>query len=123
MRSAIATIAVVDDDDSVRESLRQLLRAADFGALTFPSAEAYLNQPQPDGVDCLIVDVNLPGMSGVGLVHALAAGGDATPVVLITARDDAATLELVRRAGRIPLLRKPFSDEELFDAIAQVLSG
>jgi FixJ family two-component response regulator len=123
MMSAIATIAVVDDDDSVRESLRQLLRAADFGALTFASAEAYLNRPPTDRVDCLIVDVNLPGMSGVDLVHALTAGGTATPVVLITARDDAATLELVRRAGEIPLLRKPFGEDELFDAIARVLSG
>jgi FixJ family two-component response regulator len=123
MKSAIATIAVIDDDNSVRESLRELLRAADFGALTFASAEAYLNQPPTDRVDCLIVDVNLPGMSGVGLVHALTAGGSTTPVVLITARDDATTLELVRRAGRIPLLRKPFSEEELFDAITRVLSG
>jgi two-component system response regulator FixJ len=123
MMSAIAIIAVIDDDDSVRESLRQLLRAADFGALTYPSAEAYLNRAPTDRVDCLIVDVNLPGMSGVGLVHALAACGDTTPVVLITARDDAATLELVRRAGRIPLLRKPFSEEELFDAIARAPSA
>jgi FixJ family two-component response regulator len=123
MTSAIANIAVVDDDDSVRESLRQLLRAADFDALTFASAEAYLSQRPTDRVDCLIVDVNLPGMSGVGLVHALAATGNTTPVVLITARDDAATLELVRRAGRIPLLRKPFRDDELFDAIARALSG
>jgi FixJ family two-component response regulator len=123
MQSAIATIAVIDDDDSVRESLRQLLRAADFGALTFASAEAYLNQTSADRVDCLVVDVNLPGMSGVDLVRALAAGGSTAPVVLITARDDAATLELVRRAGRIPLLRKPFPEEELFDAIGRVLSG
>lgn len=122
MTSAIANIAVVDDDDSVRESLRQLLRAADFGALTFASAEAYLNRLPTDRVDCLIVDVNLPGMSGVDLVHALKEGGRMAPVVLITARDDAATLELVKRAGRIPLLRKPFSEDELFDAIARVLS-
>jgi FixJ family two-component response regulator len=122
MMSAIATIAVVDDDDSVRESLRQLLRAADYGALTFASAEAYLTQPPTDRVDCLVVDINLPGMSGVDLVHALAACGSTTPVVLITARDDAATLQLVRRAGQIPLLRKPFREDELFDAIARVLS-
>jgi FixJ family two-component response regulator len=122
MTSAIANIAVVDDDDSVRESLRQLLRAADYGALTFASAEAYLSRPMIDRVDCLIVDVNLPGMSGVDLVHAMTEGGEMTPVVLITARDDAATLELVRRAGRIPLLRKPFGEDELFDAIARVLS-
>lgn len=117
---AIATIAIVDDDESVRQSLRQLLRAADFNALTFASAEEYLGQS--DGqADCLIVDVNLPGMSGVALVQTLAASGNAIPVILITARDDPATLDLIRRAGSIPLLRKPFSDKQLFAAISESL--
>jgi FixJ family two-component response regulator len=114
------TIAVVDDDDGVRQSLRQLLRAADFEAMTFASAEDYL--ARRDEVDCLIVDVNLPGMTGVALVQALAARGHSAPVILITARDDPTTIELVARAGSIPHLRKPFSDEQLFEAIARVVS-
>jgi FixJ family two-component response regulator len=119
--SNIATIAVVDDDDSIRQSLKQLLRATDFQALTFASAEEYLTHGDGARVDCLIVDVNLPGMSGVALVQALAASGSKTPAILITARDDSATLDLIRRAGPIPHLRKPFNDEQLFAAMSQVL--
>ena len=122
MRNTIVTIGIVDDDDSIRQSLRQLLRAADFEALTFASAEEFLASPGRADVDCLIVDVNLPGMSGVALVQALAAAGDATPAVLITARDDPTTLELIRRASPVPHLRKPFSDEGLFGTISQLLS-
>jgi FixJ family two-component response regulator len=72
-------------------------------------------------VDCLIVDINLPGMSGVALVQTLAASGSKTPAILITARDDSATLDLIRRAGPIPHLRKPFNDEQLFAAMSMVL--
>jgi FixJ family two-component response regulator len=117
----MATIAVVDDDDSIRRSLNQLLRAAEFRALTFASAEEYLTHGDGARVDCLIVDINLPGMSGVALVQTLAASGSKTPAILITARDDSATLDLIRRAGPIPHLRKPFNDEQLFAAMSKVL--
>lgn len=119
--ASVPTIAVVDDDVSVRHSLRELLRAADFRALTFGSAEEYLTHGAGEHVDCLIVDVNLPGMNGVALVRALAAGGSRTPAILITARDDSATLDLIRRAGGIPHLCKPFSDAHLFAAIHRAL--
>jgi FixJ family two-component response regulator len=123
MTHTSASIAVVDDDDSVRAALRQLLRAAEFDVLTFASAEEFLDSSARGGVRCLIVDINLPGMSGVGLVQALAAAGASVPAVLITARDDPATLELIRRAGPVPHLRKPFSGRELFDAIHDVVDG
>jgi FixJ family two-component response regulator len=123
MTHPLPTIAVVDDDDSVRYALRQLLRAAEFDVLDFASAEEFVNSPDGAQVDCLIADINLPGMSGVALVHALTAAGRAIPTVLITARDDATTLELIRRASGVPHLRKPFSDEELFEAISRLLSG
>jgi FixJ family two-component response regulator len=117
-----ATIAIVDDDESVRQSVRQLLRAADFQVLTFASAEEYLAHSEGPRVNCLIVDVNLPAMSGVALVQTIAANGSRTPAVLITARDDATTLDLIRRAGAIPHLRKPFNEKQLFAAMSQVLS-
>ena len=116
-------IAVIDDDDSVRHSLHQLLRAADFDALTFASAEEFLSSGDGKRADCLIVDVNLPGMSGVALVRTLMAAGSTTPVVLITARDDPATLEAIRHTGRVPHLHKPFSDEDLFAAISRALAA
>ena len=117
MVTTYATIAVVEDDAGVRTALRQLLRAAGFVALTFASAEEFLETYRGHEVDCIVADVNLPGMSGVALLKALATAGVALPAVLITARDDPATLELIRRAAPVPHLRKPFSDDELFDAI------
>lgn len=122
MNQAVATVAIVDDDESVRHALRQLLRAADYKALTFASAEEFLDSPDSDQADCLIVDVNLPGMSGVALVQLLSGQSRRMPALLITARDDATTLEVMRRAGPIPHLRKPFSDEALFVAISQALN-
>jgi two-component system response regulator FixJ len=115
------TIAIVDDDDSIRHALGNLLRATGFDVLAFESAEAFLDALDGARIGCLIADINLPGLSGVALVETLAAAGRALPVVLITARDDATTIALLRRAGRVPRLRKPFSDEELFAAIRQVL--
>jgi FixJ family two-component response regulator len=115
------TIAIVDDDDSIRYALGSLLLAADFQVLAFASAEEFLHSLDGKAIGCLIADINLPGMSGVALTEALAAAGHAIPTVLITARDDAATVALLRRAARIPHLRKPFSDHDLFSAISQVL--
>lgn len=116
-----ATIAVVDDDAGVRTALRQLLRSAGFEALTFASAEEFLAAGQDEDIDFLIADVNLPGMSGVGLLKTLAEGGAELPALLITGRDDAGTIELIRQAGPVPRLTKPFSDDDLFEVIEEAL--
>ena len=121
MRNTIATIAVIDDDESIRHSLRQLLRAADFDALTFGSAEEYLDAGDAGRADCLIVDVNLPGMSGVALVRVLTEARNTTPVILITARDDRTTAELIQAVGGVPHLRKPFGDRDLFATLRRLL--
>ena len=123
MATESATIAVVEDDTAVRTALRQLLRAADFEALTFASAEEFLASSRRVRVDCLIADINLPGMSGVALLKALAMNGPVPPAVLITARDDPTTLELIRQAAPVRHLRKPFGDDELFDAIRHARVG
>jgi FixJ family two-component response regulator len=123
MTNGTPTVAVIDDDDSVRYSLQQLLRAADFDVLTFGSAEEFLGSGERERVDWLIVDVNLPGMSGAALVQRLSSTGSTTPAMLMTARDDPMTLELIRRAGPVPHLRKPFSDEDLFAVIDRALPG
>jgi FixJ family two-component response regulator len=121
MTSTLASIAVVDDDDGIRSALRQLLRTAAFDVLTFASAEEFLDFSARERVVCVIADVNLPGMSGVALLQALAAAGLSVPAVLITARDDPLTRELIGRAGTVPRLRKPFGATELLDAIQQAL--
>jgi FixJ family two-component response regulator len=117
------TIAIVDDDDSIRHALGSLLRAAEFDVLAFASGEELLESLDGKQIGCLIADINLLGMNGVELLEALATAGRAMPSILITARDDATTLALLRRAGRVPHLRKPFSDEELFVTIRRVLPG
>jgi FixJ family two-component response regulator len=116
-------IAVVDDDEGVRSALRELLRSMGYDAVTFGSAEEFLATPAPAEVDCLIADVNLPGMSGVALVGALAEAGAHLPALYITAHDDATTLASIRRSGPIPHLRKPFSDEQLIDALQRALAS
>lgn len=118
-RSTRATIAVVEDDADVRTALQQLLRSAGFEAVTFAAAEEFLAYDK-SAVDCLIADVNLPGMTGVELVKRLRASDTRLPALLITGRDDPPTVALMSQVGDVPRLHKPFSDEALFDAIRRV---
>lgn len=113
-------IAVIDDDPSVREALRELLRSARYQARTFPSAEAFLAVVAAEHFACLVADVHLPGMSGVALVHELVKSGRTVPTLLITARDDARTRELVNTAGAVPHLNKPFSDTAFFEVVGRL---
>jgi FixJ family two-component response regulator len=115
-----ATIAIVEDDAGVRTAIQQLLRSAGHDALTFPSAEDFLAVSDGHHIDCLIADVNLPGLTGVALIAALEQRGKSLPVVLMTGRDDGATRELLRQCSAVPCLHKPFSDRDLFDAIEKV---
>jgi FixJ family two-component response regulator len=123
MTETRTTIAVVEDNVGVRTALEQLLRSAAFDTLTFGSAEEFLSAGAVDRADVLIADVNLPGISGAALVQRLAESGSALPAILITGRDDPATRQLIRQAGPVPRLRKPFSDEDLFGAIRLALSA
>ena len=117
------TIAVVEDDPGVRTALQQLLRSAAFDTLTFGSAEEFLSAGALELADLLIADVNLPGITGVALVQRLAASGSLLPAILMTGRDDPATRHLIRQAGPVRRLRKPFSDDDLFGAIRTALSA
>ena len=119
-KHAGATIAVVEDNDGVRMALQELLRSAGFTAIAFASAEEFLGDPGNASVDCLIADINLPGMSGVELVKRLGVTGQRLPVVLITGSRDPATAELARQVPDVPRLNKPFSDAALFEVIDQV---
>ncbi len=123
MTSERRLIAVIDDDAGIRAAVADLLHAADFGARTFSSAEHFLERDPQDRFDCLIADINLPGMTGVALLQALDARGCPLPAVLITGRDDLGTLDLIRRAGPVPHLRKPFGDLELFEAMRQAMAA
>jgi two-component system response regulator FixJ len=123
MTTTRPTITIVEDDAGVRTGLQQLLRSAGFGTASFASAEAFLAAQNGSGVECLIADINLPGMSGVALLQKLRLDAERPRAILMTGRDDPNTVELIRQAGSVRCLRKPFSDDDLFDAIHSVLAA
>ena len=112
-------ISIVDDDRLVREGLISLLRSAGFFTQAFASAEEFLSLANRGDTACLILDVLLPGMSGLELQSQLTAtvSNHRIPVVLITARDDEATRERALKGGAVDLLRKPIRREALLSAV------
>jgi FixJ family two-component response regulator len=120
MRREQRHVAVVDDDESVRESLPDLLRQFGYAAMAFGSAEQFLTSGPP-GFDCLILDIAMPGMSGPELQRELARRGDAVPVIFITGHADTNTRSTLRREGAVEVLTKPFSPEDLLSALEAAL--
>jgi FixJ family two-component response regulator len=115
-------IAVVDDDISIRKSLDRLIRSAGLEVSVFASAEEFLNAVHPGNADCLILDVRLPGMSGIELLHYLRTHRSRIPVIFITAHgsDDGAR-SAAASDWTVAYLIKPFSGDELFDAVSAAL--
>ena len=115
-------VAVVDDDISVRESLESLMRSVGMQVKVFASAEEFLSAARNGNADCLILDVRLPGMTGVELHHHLLTLNRKVPVIFITAHasDDRARLE-ARSEWTVAYLTKPFSEDELLDAVHAAL--
>ena len=114
-------VAIVDDSESVRESLPDLLEQSGFTAEAFPSAEAFLEAYTHGTTDCLILDVGLPGMSGPDLQGELIRRGDTIPIVFITAQGDKSLRPRLVARGAVACLFKPFSDTELIDAMRAAL--
>ena len=114
-------ISVVDDDDSVRESLRGLIRSVGFAAAVFASAEEFLNSDHLRNTDCLILDVRMPGMNGLELQRRLAASHMSIPVIFITAHGDEEVRSRALTGGAVDYLLKPFSEEALLNAINTAL--
>ena len=122
MNEARAFIFVIDDDVSVRESLRNLLRSAGFTVQTFSSAQEFLISPRPDMPSCLVLDVQLPGLSGLDLQQELAKGGVEIPIIFITGHGDIPMSVRAMKAGALEFLTKPVNDEDLLDAIQQAIA-
>ena len=114
-------VSIVDDDESVRESLPDLLREFGFRAEAFSSAEAFLESGSLTETGCLILDVTMPGMSGPELQRQLTLSGQAIPIVFITALGDAAVRPRVLEQGAVECLFKPFSDVALQEALNSAL--
>jgi FixJ family two-component response regulator len=109
-------VSVIDDDESVRESLEDLLRELGFAAKTFSSGQEFLASGYVDRGQCLIIDISMPGMSGPDLYHELMARGRKIPVIFITAHDTAMR-PLLLQQGAVECLTKPFSDAALLTAL------
>jgi FixJ family two-component response regulator len=115
--SSLPLISVVDDDDSVRESLQGLIRSVGFAVQVFASAEEFLGSDHLRDTHCLILDVRMPGMNGLELQRHLAATRCAIPVIFITAhRNETARMQALKN-GAVDYLCKPFSEEALLNAI------
>jgi FixJ family two-component response regulator len=114
-------VSVVDDDQSVRESLPDLLRQVGFVSQAFSSAEAFLASEVVSETSCLILDVAMPGMSGPDLQQELVRRRQAIPIVFITAQRDERVRPRLLASGAVECLFKPFSETALFDALNTAL--
>ena len=114
-------VAVVDDDESVREALQSLLRSVGYRAEGFDSAEAFLLSGRLPEMDCLILDVKMPGMGGMALQEGLGHIKPPLPTVFLTAHGDEATRRQAMQLGVVGFLRKPCSDEDLLSAVRLAL--
>jgi len=116
-----AIVFVVDDDVSVREALERLLRVVGFEVETFASAQDFLAHRRENAPSCLVLDVRLPGLSGLELQKLIAEANREIPIVFITGHGDVPTSVSAMKAGAVEFLVKPFSDQDLLDAIQQAI--
>jgi len=114
-------VFVIDDDESIRESLKSLMRSVGLGVETFASAQEFLKSERPDVPACLILDVRMPGLSGLDLQRDLGDAGIHIPIIFITGHGDIPMSVRAMKAGAVEFLTKPFRDQDLLDAIQQAL--
>ncbi|HSD46195.1 MAG TPA: response regulator transcription factor, partial [Pyrinomonadaceae bacterium] len=114
-------VFVIDDDESIREALRSLIRSVGLNVKTFSSAHEFLQSQRPDVPACLILDVRMPGLSGLDLQRDLAEANIHIPIIFITGHGDIPMSVRAMKAGAVEFLTKPFRDQDLLDAIQQAL--
>ena len=121
-REHAATVFVVDDDEAVRSSLRLLLKSQGIPAVAHGSAAEFLAKYDPEQPGCIILDVRMPGMSGLGLQEELNRRGAIIPVIFITGHGDVPMAVEAMQHGAVDFLQKPFSDQDLTDRIQRALA-
>jgi FixJ family two-component response regulator len=121
MKETGATVFVIDDDQSVREALESLIRSVGLRVETFATAEEFLQSRNSDVPGCLVLDVRLPGLSGLDLQREMAESNINTPIVFITGYGDIPMTVRAMKAGAIEFLTKPLRDQDLLDAIQEAL--
>jgi FixJ family two-component response regulator len=116
-------IAVVDDEEAIRDALSDLLLVMGYSCQTFDRAEAFLAAHTPNRFDCLITDIRMPGMSGLDLLQHLQAAGSTMPMIVVTSMTDPATRSRALASGAHAYLTKPVTDEALLQSLRTALPG
>ena len=119
--AATPTVFVVDDDDLVRAAIQGMLKSVGLRSETFGTAQEFLGSKRPDGPSCLVLDVRLPGVSGLDFQRELADAGIRIPIIFITGHGDIPMTVKAMKSGAVEFLTKPFRDQDLLDAIHQAL--
>jgi FixJ family two-component response regulator len=119
---AEALVFVVDDDAPMRESLTNLMRSVGLRVEAFASAQEFLRRPRPEAPSCLVLDVRLPGLSGLDLQQQMAQGDRDLPIIFITGHGDIPMTVQAMKAGAVEFLTKPFRDQALLDAVQHALA-
>jgi FixJ family two-component response regulator len=118
-----ATVFVIDDDGRMRAAMQRLLKSVGLRAEAFASPQEFLRRKLPDGPSCLILDVRLPGISGLDVQRKLSEAGVQIPVIFITGHGDIPMTVKAMKSGAVEFLTKPFRDQDLLDAIQQALQS
>lgn len=118
----VPTVFIVDDDRDVRESLHELLESVGLHSKSFGTAPEFLSSPRSEGPCCLILDVRLPGISGLDLQHELKRGKVNIPIIFLTAHADVPMSVKAMKSGAVEFLTKPFRQQDLLDAVHRSLS-
>src|ERR1700722_642020 len=118
----VPTVFIVDDDINVRESLQELLESVGLRSKSFGTAQEFLLSPRSDGPSCLILDVRLPGISGLDLQHELKRGKVGIPIIFLTAHADVPMSVKAMKSGAVEFLTKPFRHQDLLDAVQRSLT-
>jgi FixJ family two-component response regulator len=116
-------IYVIDDDESVRKAFKRLFRSVNLEVETFSSAEEFLKSQKPNKNSCILIDIRMPGLTGLDLQRKLKAQGSQIPVIVISASDDAQSREQAREMEAVAFFRKPIDDQALLDAIDWAIRG
>jgi FixJ family two-component response regulator len=118
----VPTVFIVDDDPDVRESLQELLESVGLHSKSFGTAKEFLSSPRSDGPSCLILDVRLPGISGLDLQNELKRGKARIPIIFLTAHADVPMSVKAMKSGAVEFLTKPFRHQDLLDAVQRSLT-
>jgi FixJ family two-component response regulator len=121
--AAVPTVYIIDDDAHVRASIQGLLKSAGLHSIGFETAEQFWREEATDGPSCLILDVSLPGISGLDFQQQLRSAGRPIPIIFITGHGDIPMSVKAIKSGALEFLTKPFGDQDLLNAVEQALAG